>query len=56
MISARVEENGRIKILQTTVSDSVLFEQIGFDFPKSWNGYTKTRRIYKRRNNGERGS
>lgn len=42
MISARVEENGRIKVLQTTVSDSVLFEKIGFDFPKSWNGYTKT--------------
>ena len=50
MISARVEENGRIKVLQTTVSDSVLFEKIGFDFPKSWNGYTK------RRNDGERGS
>ena len=42
MISARVEENGRIKVLQTTVSDSVLFEKIGFDFPKSWYGYTKT--------------
>ena len=42
MISARVEENGRIKVLQTTVSDSVLFEKIGLDFPKSWNGYTKT--------------
>ena len=42
MISARVEENGRIKVLQTTVSDSVLFEKIGFDFPESWNGYTKT--------------
>ena len=42
MISARVEENGRIKVLQTTVSDSVLFEKIGFDFPEGWNGYTKT--------------
>lgn len=42
MISARVEENGRIKVLESTVSDSVLFEKIGFDFPESWNGYTKT--------------
>ena len=42
MISARVEENGRIKVLQTTVSDSVLFEKISFNFPESWNGYKKT--------------
>ncbi len=42
MISARVEENGRIRVLESTVSDSVLFEKIRFDFPESWNGYTKT--------------
>ena len=42
MISAKVEENGTIRVLQSTVSDGVEFETIKFEFPDSWSGYTKT--------------
>ena len=42
MIYAEIKENGRISVFQSTVSDSVEFETIKFEFPKSWNGFTKT--------------
>ena len=42
MIYAEIKENGRISVFQSTVSDSVEFETIKFEFPESWNGFTKT--------------
>lgn len=42
MIYIKVNENGRLNTIDNTVSDSVRYEKIKFNFPKSWNGYTKT--------------
>lgn len=42
MIKADVLENGAVAVYQDTVSDSIGFEKIRFEFPVSWEGYTKT--------------
>lgn len=42
MIFAKVEENGVLKVFESTVSDSVQFDTIRFTFPKRWEGYAKT--------------
>lgn len=42
MIYIKVNENGRLNTIDNTVSDSVRYEKIKFNFPKTWNGYTKT--------------
>lgn len=42
MIFIKVNENGTLHTFDCTVSDSVKYETVKFDFPKSWEGYTKT--------------
>ena len=42
MIYIKVSENGMLHTFDCTVSDSVRYETVKFDFPKSWEGYTKT--------------
>lgn len=42
MIYIKVNENGVLNTFDCTVSDSVKYETVKFDFPKSWDGYTKT--------------
>lgn len=42
MIYIKVSENGILHTFDCTVSDSVKHETVKFDFPKSWDGYTKT--------------
>lgn len=42
MIKIDVFKDGHIIPYNNTVADSVLFEKIRFNFPKNWNGYTKT--------------
>lgn len=42
MIFIKVNENGTLHTFDCTVSDSVKYETVKFDFPKSWAGYTKT--------------
>lgn len=42
MIFIKVNENGTLHTFDCTVSDSVKYETVKFDFPISWAGYTKT--------------
>ena len=35
-------DDGNIVAYDNTIADSVLFEKMHFNFPKSWNGYAKT--------------
>ena len=42
MIYAEIKENGKLSVVQNTVSDSVEFETIKFEFPESWNDLAKT--------------
>lgn len=42
MIFIKVNENGTLHTFDCTVSDSVKYETVKFDFPNSWEGYTKT--------------
>ena len=42
MIKVDVLENGFVVPYESTVSDSVKFEKIKFNFPREWLGYTKT--------------
>ncbi len=42
MIYIKVSENGMLHTFDCTISDSVRYETVKFDFPKSWDGYTKT--------------
>ena len=42
MIFAKVEENGILKVFDSTVSDGVRFDTVRFTFPKRWEGYAKT--------------
>ena len=42
MIYIKVNENGTLHTFDSTVSDSVKYETVKFDFPISWEGYTKT--------------
>lgn len=42
MIFAKVEENGILKVFDSTVSDGVQFDTVRFTFPKRWEGYAKT--------------
>lgn len=49
MINADVLNNGEIVVNNNTISDSVRFEKIRFNFPDGWNGYTK-KAVFK---NGE---
>ena len=42
MIYIKVNENGTLHTFDCTVSDSVKYETVKFDFPISWEGYTKT--------------
>ncbi|MEE1239444.1 MAG: hypothetical protein UHO61_05925 [Acutalibacteraceae bacterium] len=42
MIYIKVSENGTLHTFDCTVSDSVRYETVKFDFPKSWEDYTKT--------------
>lgn len=42
MIYIKVNENGTMHTFDCAVSDSVRYETVKFDFPKSWEGYTKT--------------
>ena len=41
MININVQSNGQVIVNGNTLSDSVRFEKIHFDFPESWNGYIK---------------
>lgn len=42
MIYIKVNENGTLHTFDCTVSDSVKYETVKFDFPINWEGYTKT--------------
>ena len=42
MIYIKVNENGTLHTFDSTVSDSVKYETVKFDFPNSWEGCTKT--------------
>lgn len=42
MIYVKVIENGALEAHESTVSDSVKYETVKFEFPKKWEGYTKT--------------
>ena len=42
MIYIQVNENGTLHTFDCTVSDSVKYETVKFDFPNSWEGCTKT--------------
>lgn len=42
MIYVKVIENGALEAYESTVSDSVKYETIKFEFPEKWKGYTKT--------------
>lgn len=42
MIKTDVLKDGRIVVYSDTVSDSVMFETMKFNFPESWNEFTKT--------------
>lgn len=42
MIYVKVSENGILHTFDCTASDSVKYETVKFDFPKCWDGYTKT--------------
>ena len=41
MININVQSNGQVIVNGNTLSDSVRFEKIHFDFPEGWNGYIK---------------
>ena len=41
MINAKIFDK-KIIVENLTVSDSVKFETVKFEFPDSWSGYTKT--------------
>ncbi len=42
MLNVKIFENGDISVFGNAVSDSINFERAKFEFPKSWQGYTKT--------------
>lgn len=42
MLNVKIFENGDINVFGNSVSDSVNFERVKFEFPQSWCGYTKT--------------
>ena len=42
MINFEINEEGKVIVYNTVISDSVKFETIKFNLPKSWDGYTKT--------------
>lgn len=42
MIYVKVIENGALEVYESTVSDSVKYEMVKFEFPEKWKGYTKT--------------
>ncbi len=42
MIYVKVIENGALDAYESTVSDSVKYETVKFEFPEKWKGYTKT--------------
>ena len=42
MIYIKVNEDGMLHTFDSTVSDGVKYETVKFDFPESWEGYTKT--------------
>lgn len=42
MIKVTILPNNHISVKESTVSDGVLFDKIGFLFPENWNGFSKT--------------
>lgn len=42
LIKADVLNDGKLVVYNSTISDSIRYEKIKFNFPSGWNGYTKT--------------
>lgn len=50
MINVDIENNGKVVVYGTTITDSARSEKMHFNFPESWNGYVK-KALFK---NGEK--